>query len=236
MTRRLFVLFAPLLLAPLAAAGDWPQWRGPTADSVSTETGLPTRWSEDQGIAWKCPLPDGASTPAVHGNAVFVTAQDGDKLQLARIEKATGKVVWTRQVGTGTAERTSPPRRAAAERPRQKYHRLHNVASPSPTTDGQLVIAHFGNGDLAAYDFDGKQLWKRNLQDEHGAFTIWWGHANSPVLYRDLVICVSIQDSLVDLGLPRSESYVTAYDKRTGAPRWKTLRPTDAKAEECETN
>jgi outer membrane protein assembly factor BamB len=233
--RRPTVLLATLLAcSPLAAAGDWPQWRGPTADSVSTETGLPLRWSENQGVAWKCPLPDGASTPAIRGDAIFVTGQDGERLLLSRIDKATGKVVWTQQVGSGRVERTAPPRRADAQRPRQKFHGLHNLASPSPLTDGELVIAHFGNGDLAAHDYAGKQLWKRNLQQEHGPYTIWWGHANSPVLYRDLVICACMQDSLTDLNLPRSESYLAAYDKRTGEPRWKTLRPTQATAEQCD--
>ncbi len=42
------------------------------------------------------------------------------------------------------------------------------MASPSPVTDGRVVVVHFGNGDLAAYDFDGKQLWLRNLQKDHG--------------------------------------------------------------------
>ena len=83
-------------------------------------------------------------------------------------------------------------------------------------TDGQAVVVHFGNGDLAAYDFDGKQLWHRNLQKDHGEYTIWWGHANSPVLHEDLVISVCMQDSCNDLPGEPSPSYVVAHDKRTG--------------------
>ena len=59
---------------------------------------------------------------------------------------------------------------------------------PSPVTDGEVVVVHFGNGDLAAYDFAGNQLWKHNLQDDYGAYTSWYGHANSPVIAGDLVI------------------------------------------------
>ena len=79
-----------------------------------------------------------------------------------------------------------------------------------------MVVVHFGNGDLAAYDFDGKQLWHRNLQKDYGDYTIWWGHANSPVLYEDLVISICIQDSCADLPGKPSPSYVVAHDMRTG--------------------
>jgi outer membrane protein assembly factor BamB len=108
------------------------------------------------------------------------------------------------------------------------------MASPSPITDGELVVAHFGNGDLAAYDFAGKQLWLHNLQKEHGTYTIWWGHANSPVLYNNLVISVCMHDSLADLGGVPSQSYLVAHDKRTGEQKWKTIRNTEATAEQCD--
>jgi outer membrane protein assembly factor BamB len=108
------------------------------------------------------------------------------------------------------------------------------MASPSPVTDGDVVAAHFGNGDLAAYDFAGKQLWHRNLQQDHGTYTIWWGHANSPVLYKDLVISVCMQDSLGDLQEEKVTSYLVAHDKRTGEQKWKTLRMTPAVSEQCD--
>jgi outer membrane protein assembly factor BamB len=222
------VVLSSLLTLP-AVAGNWPQWRGPGGDSVSAEKGLPLEWAEDNHVVWKCPLPgDGASTPAVWGDALFVTCQKGDDLLLLKIDKAGGKVAWQRTVGSGEL------RRSVKGRGEQKFHQLHNLASPSPVTDGQRVFAHFGNGDLAAYDFDGKQLWRRNLQDDHGPYTIWWGHANSPVLYQDLVITVCMQDSLTDLGKGPAESYLVAHDQKTGEQRWKTPRNTRAKAEECD--
>ncbi len=96
------------------------------------------------------------------------------------------------------------------------------------------MVAHFGTGDLAAYDFAGKQLWHRNLQQDHGRYSIWWGHANSPVIYKDLVISVSMQDSLEDLGRGPVESYLVAHDLKTGQLRWKTVLKTAAKAEQCD--
>jgi outer membrane protein assembly factor BamB len=218
-----------------AWAGNWPQWRGPAGDGVSEETNLPLRWSEQSNVVWKCPLPgDGASTPAIWGNAVFVTAQEGEGLTLSRINKSSGQVEWTRQVGSGTPSRGPLVGKSGAARREQKFHRLHNMASPSPVTDGELIVVHFGNGDLAVYDFAGQSLWSHNLQKEHGKYSIWWGHANSPVLYRDLVISVCMQDSLEDLEGEPAASYLVAYDKRTGAEKWKSLRKTQAHAEQCD--
>jgi outer membrane protein assembly factor BamB len=201
---------------------------------VSAETGLPLRWGEGSNVLWKFPLSDGASTPIVWGDAIFATGQEGENLLLFKINKASGRIEWSRQVGTGSPRRGALRGKQGDERRQQKFHGLHNMASPSPVTDGEQVIVHFGNGDLASYDFTGRQLWLHNLQKEHGTYTIWWGHANSPVLYKELVITVCMQDSLADLPGDSVTSYVIAHDKRTGAERWKTLRNTHATAEECD--
>ncbi len=228
--RTLLALLPAFLLTSAALAGNWPQWRGPDGNSVTTEKGLPLEWGENQNVVWKSPLPgDGASTPAVWGDAIFVTCEKGEDLLLVKLDKASGRIAWQRTVGRGELTRKTPTPRG-----HQKFHQLHNLASPSPVTDGRRVFVHFGTGDLAAYDFDGEQLWHHDLQKEHGPYTIWWGHANSPVLYGDLVICVCMQDSLRDLGLPPADSYLVAYGQKTGGQRWKALRPTHAKAEECD--
>jgi outer membrane protein assembly factor BamB len=147
---------------------------------------------------------------------------------LVKLAGQSGRIAWRQQVGAASTPRTGP------KRDKQVFHQLHNLASPSPVTDGEVVVAHFGNGDLAAYDFDGKQLWKRNLQDDYGAYTIWWGHANSPVLHGDLVISVCMQDSLADVAQQPVQSYLVAHDRWTGAERWKTARMTDAPAEQAD--
>lgn len=235
MRSRFLLLRLPLLAwlccscCQIARAENWPQWRGPRGDGTSEEQRLPLAWSEARGIAWKVELPGwGDSTPAVWDDAIFVTTQDDDKLLLLRLDRASGKTVWSRQVGEAETPRAGEPRSE------QKFHQLHNNASPSPVTDGEVVVAHYGNGELAAFDFDGNELWRRNLQREYGAYTIWWGHANSPVLFDDLVISVCMQDSLADLGQPPAPSYLVAHDKQTGKERWKSSRMTKANAEECD--
>jgi hypothetical protein len=95
----------------------------------------------------------------IWGDAVFVTTQTADdKLLLMRIDKKLGQIVWSREVGSGTQEREGPKRHA------QKFHKFYSPASPSPVTDGKVVVAHFGNGDLASYDFAGEQIWKPGAQ------------------------------------------------------------------------
>ena len=82
---------------------------------------------------------------------------------------------------------------------------------------------HFGNGDLACYDFAGEKVWAFNLAERYGLYTIWWGHANSPVLAGDVIISACMQDPK-DGG----KSYVLAQDKRTGKEKWLVQRDTGA--------
>jgi outer membrane protein assembly factor BamB len=231
------LLLSSWCTSPSLSAANWPQWRGPEGNSTSSERGLPLVWHERLNVAWKTELPGwGNSTPAVWGDAIFVTSQQDEKLLLLRLSKKTGQIVWTKELGTGPVPVPAKPTRGE-----QVFHRLQNLASPSPATDGTTVVAHFGNGLLAACDFDGKELWRRNLQEDHGRYTIWWGHGNSPVIYQDQVISVCMQDSLADLreGAPAAgpapgQSYLVAHDLKTGKVRWHVRRVTDAKAEECD--
>ena len=214
-------------LASVAVAENWPQWRGPRGNSTSAERRLPSFWNMQRGVVWKCDLPEwGNSTPIVWQDAVFLTSHTDDgQLLLIRVNARQGQILWKDRVGTGTAPREM-------KRGSQRFHRSQNLATPSPVTDGKTVVVHFGNGDLAAYDFSGRQLWKRNLQDDYGKYTNWYGHANSPVIFDDVVISACMQDSLADLQSEPIESYLVAHELATGALRWKTARMTGANAEE----
>jgi outer membrane protein assembly factor BamB len=221
---------------PSSHADDWPQWRGPQGDGTSRETGLPVAWDTTSGIKWQSPLPEwGNSTPAIWAKSIFLTTQvDNRKLLLLKIDKTAGQIEWTRQLGDDVCPHHGLQMKSEDQRRHQWFEKSHNFASPSPVTDGRHVVAHFGNGDLAVYDFDGRQLWKHNLQKDYGAYTIWWGHANSPVLHGDLVISICIQDSCADLPGKPSPSYVVAHDLATGQERWKTMRMTPAIHENCD--
>jgi outer membrane protein assembly factor BamB len=223
-------------IASFAIADHWPNWRGPDHNGISRETELPAAWNEQEGVFWKSPLPEwGNSTPVIWDDAIFLTCHVDDRdLLLLKLDRTSGTIDWTRKVGTASTPRGTSGVTGQAARGQQKFHATQNLASPSCTVDGDVVIAHFGSGDLAAYDFAGKRLWHRNLQEDYGRYTIWWGHANSPVLHGDAVISVCMQDSLVDLGKTPAPSYVVAHHKRTGQLLWHTPRPTSAMSEPCD--
>jgi outer membrane protein assembly factor BamB len=94
-------------------------------------------------------------------------------------------------------------------------HEKHNLATPTPVTDGQRVYAWFGNGQIVALDMDGRVLWTRHLGEEIAPFKTLWGHGSSPVLFDDLLILLC--DHL-------SDAYLLAVDARTGKDRWKVDR------------
>src|SRR5262249_36737906 len=79
------------------AAGDWPWWRGPKYDNVSTAKNVPTHWSEDENILWKVGVPGrGHSTPVVWGDALFLTTADEAKQEqiLVALDRASGQARW----------------------------------------------------------------------------------------------------------------------------------------------
>ena len=82
---------------------------------------------------------------------------------------------------------------AGSDGPLPGVHDKHNLASPSPVTDGQMVYAWFGTGQIVALDMNGKVVWQRHLGKEIAPFDINWGHASSPTLYRrHLFSCCAI--------------------------------------------
>jgi outer membrane protein assembly factor BamB len=220
-----------------AGADNWPQWRGPLGTGAFAETGLPARWSKD-AIAWKAPLGGmGVSSPIVWGDRVFVTSQQGRGTRrpgthptLARGEEAGAE----KPLGAAAPAEKGPHKveflveafqrkdgrrlwqyrlEAAGELP--PVHDKHNLATPSPVTDGALVYAWFGTGQIVALDMDGTPVWKRNLARDYGPYIINWGHGSSPTLYRDMLLLLCDHEPA---------SYLLALDKRTGMRRYKVNR------------
>ena len=194
---------ALLLGLSAARAENWPQWRGPTGDCVSTEKNLPAEWDATKNVAWKVPLPGmGGSTPVVWGDRIFLTSEDGADLVLLCLN-TQGKQLWKTKLGTG----------------KQRFRADEgNQASPSPSTDGTHVWAFFGTGDFACCDFAGKVVWKFNAQERYGNFDILHGMHVTPLLHGDRLYL-----SL----LHAAGAWVVALDKATGKEVWKVDRPTD---------
>ena len=200
-----YFFFAALALA--AYADNWPQWRGPNLNGISNEKNLPVRWTTSENVAWKLAMPSRTgATPIVWDNRIFLNVADGDNLYLWCVDKGKGTVLWKKLIAPGNFKINK-----------------QNMSSPSPVTDGQTVYAMTGVGVFKAFDFDGKELWSRDLQKEYGKFGLNWGYASSPLLYED-----SLYVQVLHGMKTRDPSYVMRIDKKTGKNVWRIIRPTDA--------
>ena len=205
-----FVLSASLLFASPAAAENWPQWRNEKGNGISTEKGLPTKWSKEENVAWRLPLPGPAgATPVVWGDKIFLTTVDGKNLDLLCVSTA-GKQLWKKTVAVGNQDARGDE---------------GNSASPSPMTDGKHVWAFFGNGALACYDLEGNEVWEKDMQQDYGKFEIQFGMSSTPVLHGDNLYFQLIHGKWSS---EPSHGIVVALDKNTGKQVWKTDRITDA--------
>ncbi len=210
-----------------AGAENWGNWRGPSYNGSSPETGLPESWSAESGVKWRLALPGpSGATPVIWEDSIFVsTADAGRNLLLLCVDRKDGKVRWQKQVvEAGNLNKGN-----------------NNMASPSPVTDGKTVFALFGTSDLAAFDFDGNLLWQRNLGKDYGKFSINWIYGASPLLYGGKLYVQVLQRSPAPGDYPgigsetgERESYVLALDPATGKTIWKQARPSDAKLESME--
>ena len=232
-----FLFTLTLLNSNAGASGsaNWPQWRGPDGQGVSTETGLPTEWSDAKNVKWKTAIAGRShSSPIVWGKKIFLTtALDGERIPgrtpgvthkmsdgstfvhpdaVGADLKHTFKVICLdRDTGKIIWERVAYEGAVQDSR-----HQKASFASSTPATDGKYVFAFFGSEGLYAYDFNGKQIWKQNL-GTLGTASV--GYGVSPILYGNLVI-MQCDDSGMN-------SFIAAFDKKTGKEVWRVPRKVD---------
>jgi len=205
--------FALFITSIAQASENWPRFRGPTGQGVSSENGLPIRWSGTENVAWKTAIPgDGWSSPIVFGDRIFVTSTtDGGKsCHVICIDRKTGALLWNKMVFEQVPKQKRPD---------------NSYATPTPVTDGTLVYAVFGSGGIAALDYDGKLRWENHevsFYSEHGL-------GASPVLAGQLLIMPYDgnspgPDTLVGFKKPWDGAVLLALDKTTGEVRWRGKR------------
>jgi outer membrane protein assembly factor BamB len=206
----LLAAFCAAALAATASADNWPQWRGPKNDGASAEKGVPTEWSADKNVVWKLKMPGmGASTPVVWADKIFLTSIDESDVVVMCVG-TDGKEKWAKPISATGATRYKNPSGADASN-----------ASASCSTDGKHVWASTGNGELACFTADGKEVWKKDLQ-EYGKFRIQFGIHWTPVLYKDKLFLQVMH---------RGAQLVVALDAATGKEVWKKERPGYSKGE-----
>src|SRR6185295_16059752 len=159
------VIAAAIMLLGLSAeiaaqaGGNWPQWRGPNRDGISTETGLLKQWPTDgPPLAWKTAgAGTGYSSLAIAGGKIFTMGLRGDREYVIAFDVATGKQVWA--TAHGSAYRDS-----RGDGPRG-----------TPTVDGNNVYSLGGNGDLSCLDAKtGRIVWGFNMLTKFGGENIGW--------------------------------------------------------------
>ncbi len=199
---RFALVVALLSSVSVAAAENWPCWRGLRGDGSSQETNIPLRWSGEENVAWKAPLPGkGHASPIIWEDKIFVATclEEEHQRWLLCFDRLTGKELW---------------RQLVLESPLEKKHLLNSFASSTPATDGQQVYVTFLDQRemvVGAYDLDGKQRWLVRP----GSFSSVHGYCSCPVLYQDKVIVNGDHDG---------DSYILALDSKTGNTLWKVPR------------
>jgi outer membrane protein assembly factor BamB len=194
------------LIFTLLAFGQWPQFRGPDGNGVSTSSGLPITWSETQNVRWKTAIHGRAwSSPVVLGRQIWLTTAtpDGKQLSALAVDKETGRILYDLKL----FDVATP----------QFAHAFNTYASPTPVIEPGRVYVTFGSPGTAAIDTaNGKIVWeRRDLECNH-----FRGAGSSPIVFRNLLV-MHYDGSDVQ--------YVVALDKRTGKTVWKTDRTVDFK-------
>ncbi len=202
-------LFLIAFAMPCLAA-DWPQFRGPTADGVSSDSRLPLTWSEKENLVWRTELPGpGSSSPIISGDKVFLTSysgygidvrEPGDMALLKRhalcLDKKTGRILWNREITTDLPNKPFTG----------TYITTHGYASSSAVTDGKGVFFFMGNAGVHAFTMEGEPVWNVSVGEKAHD----WGAGSSPILFGDLLIVNAALES----------NQLLALDRKTGKMVW----------------
>jgi outer membrane protein assembly factor BamB len=202
-THKLAALFI-ILLSTSALAIDWPQWRGPNRDNLSTETGLLKQWpKEGPPLLWKATgLGIGYSTVSVVGDRIYTMGDSSDSSYVRCISLADGKPIWSTKVGKPGGD--------------------HPGTRCTPTVDGDMVYVLGQFGDLVAVTAaDGKEVWRKSMKNDFaGKMMSGWGYAESPLVDGDKV--------LVTPG--GNGGAIVALNKKDGGEIWRSKEFTDSAA------
>lgn len=221
------VLGLTLIWGTIAAAtpGDtWMNWRGPLANGVAPMADPPVEWSETHNVRWKVPLEGkGHASPIVVGpQVIVVSAVPVGEARPPVFDRAPGShdnkgVTHRHQFfvqAFGRKDGHQVWRKVLKEEfPHEGGHETGSLASNSPTSDGERIYVFLGTRGLYCLTLEGEIVWQRDLgrMDTLHAH----GEGSSPILHGDLLLVVWDHEG---------ESFLQAFDKRTGEPRWRTIR------------
>lgn len=190
------------------AAGDWPEFRGPTGQGIASATNVPLHWSATSNVVWKSAVPgEGWSSPVLVNGKIYLTTATTDagqtSLRALCVNASEGTILWNVEVFQPEPGTT------------QQLHKKNGLASPTPIVSQDRLYVHFGHMGTAALNLSGKVLWRQTDLK----YPPTHGNGGSPALVADLLVfsCDGEKDP-----------FVAALDAKTGTVRWKTPRNTTA--------
>ncbi len=179
-----------------ARAEDWPRFRGVNGTGVADASALPDALDVKKNVVWRTELPPGRSSPIVVGDRVYATGLDGDRLVVLALDRASGAIVWRRDLARDRASR---------------LYTGNDTASSTPASDGEHLYVFFADLGLISLDRSGRERWRLKL----GPFDSFYGVSSSPVVHGHTVALVCDQ---------RRGSFAVGVDTRTGRLQWRTER------------
>ncbi len=194
----LILLFS--LSASSVLATDWPQWRGPNRDDVSTEKGLLRQWpAGGPPLVWKTTgLGAGHAGVSAVGAQLFTMGDKSGSAFAVALDKTSGKILWSSKIGGAGADPAGP--------------------RGTPTVDGDRLFVLGQFGDLVCLETaTGRELWRKNLERDFGGRCGGWKYSESPLVDGDKLICTP--------GSARGS--IVALSKTTGDLLWQTKSFTD---------
>ncbi len=212
-----------LSMTGILAAENWPRFRGPTGQGISTEKNPPMQWGPGKNIVWKTAIAgSGWSSPIVWDDNVFLTSttDKGATCRMICLDLKTGKLRWNTKV--------------FKQVPKHKEGR-NSHATPTPVTDGKRIYCVFSAGGMAALDFNGKTLWTNHQV----SFYSRHGLGASPVLYKNLLIMPfdgsnkvsaagkwpnNTDEEKIGWRVPWDKAFILALDTETGKEVWTARR------------
>ena len=177
-----------------AEAADWPNWRGPNHNGVSSETGWSATWSKSgPKVLWKKSIGTGFASMAVSNGRVYAMGNINDNDILYCFEADTGKEIWKKSY------------------PCPLFKKDHEGGpAATPTVDGDAVYTFSKNGDAIRFRAaTGQIVWHKKLNKELGIKHPEWYFASSPFVIDNMVIL-------------NAGSRGIALDKADGSVIWKS--------------
>lgn len=191
-----------LLVAHHAAAAtvpNWSQFRGPNSSGVAETDQPPIEFGPETNLLWKTAVPGGLSSPCVWADRIFLTAAADGQLVTLAVNRRDGKVLWRQAV--------------TADKPRE-LHKKNHPATATPATEGRNVCVYHPGFGLIAYDFGGRELWRKPMP---GLLTRNGSGTSPSMLDGRLVLNCDVEEG---------KSFLAAFDPATGRELWRTPRAT----------